>query len=247
VNLEAYLKKRAELSAQQVNYQVRCYDCHRPVGTCYCGLVKAFDAKINFVVLIHPIEYKRRVATGRMSHLCLKNSHLVLGTDFTQNTEIQKLISDPQFYSVVLFPGAQSINLTTLTDQEKALVTPAGKKLRVFVLDGTWSTAKKMLRLSLNLQQLPKICFVPPAPSNFRVRKQPKKECFSTLEAIHHTIELLGVGQGFDLKSRAHDNLLEVFTKMVDKHIELNALARAKGRTIRYRVRKPENARSALA
>ena len=89
----------------------------------------------------------------------------------------------------------------------------------VFVIDGTWATARKTMRLSQNLHALPRVCFTPPARSNFQVRKQPKAECYSTIEAVHHTIELLGPAAGFDLLARKHDSLLRVFSVMVNRQI----------------------------
>jgi DTW domain-containing protein YfiP len=89
----------------------------------------------------------------------------------------------------------------------------------LFVIDGTWATARKTMRLSQNLRSLPQICFTPPGPSNFRVRKQPRPECLSTIEAVHHSIELLGESVGFDVKSRKHDQLLTLFDQFVDRQI----------------------------
>ena len=77
------------------------------------------------------------------------------------------------------------------------------------------------MRLSQNLKDLPRISFDNDARSNFRIRKQPKSECLATVEAIHKTIELLGDSQGYNIGSRAHDNLLEVFDFIVEKQISL--------------------------
>jgi DTW domain-containing protein YfiP len=235
MNLKSYLERKAALREAAPRYQKRCYRCLRPEKTCYCSLVEAFDPGIEFVILIHPIEYRRRLATGRMSHLCLKNSRLILGCDFSENRDLEKVLNSPDHHSVVLFPGKEASNLSAMDLREKKELIPAGKKLQVVVIDGTWATAKKMLRLSRNLQKLPKVCFVPPRPSHFRVRKQPKKDFFSTLEAIHHTIELWGPSLDFDLQARKHDALLRVFDAMVDQHIDFNARARALGRTQRFR------------
>ncbi|MEQ1879159.1 MAG: DTW domain-containing protein, partial [Bdellovibrionia bacterium] len=65
------------------------------------------------------------------------------------------------------------------------------------------------------------IAFTPPAPSRFRVRKQPHEFCFSTIEAVHHAIELLGFTQGFQTVGRAHDRLLSAFDHMVERQLEL--------------------------
>jgi DTW domain-containing protein YfiP len=78
------------------------------------------------------------------------------------------------------------------------------------------------MQRSANLQKLPRICFQPARPSNFRVRKQPQENFFSTIEAIHETIELIGPARGFDPSSRRHDSLLRVFDTMVDQQIALS-------------------------
>jgi len=93
-------------------------------------------------------------------------------------------------------------------------LVPAGRQLSVFVLDGTWKSARKMLRLSRNLASLPMICFEPQSPSNYRIRRQPKAHCYSTLEAIHHVLDLF-TPRG----SSAHDNLLTVFRSVIDRQL----------------------------
>lgn len=201
-------------------YRKFCINCLQPNNCCYCEHVKKFNAHIDFVILIHPIESRKRIATGRMSHLCLENSILIRGHDFTQNARLNEILNDSNRECVILCPGADSINLSSCASLERENLFLENKKLTIIVLDGTWITAKKMLKVSQNLKNLKKICFTPIAPSNFRVRKQPNSNCYSTIEAIHHTIELLADLSGFDGHSRKHDNLLQVFNSMVERQIE---------------------------
>lgn len=114
--------------------------------------------------------------------------------------------------------------------------------LAVIVIDGTWATARKMMRLSVNINRLPRVCFTPPTPSNFRIRKQPKVECYSTIEAIHHTIELMGgcgggiapmASDGDAWAARAHDILLDVFDQMINRQIELAHCGKPDRRTLK--------------
>ncbi len=206
--------------AETKRFRTLCGTCLQPERTCYCAHIQAFDPGLRFVILIHPIERRRRIATGRMSHLCLKNSKLIAGHDYTYNTSVNRLLADTYSHSVILYPGPQSENLSHHTPAQIDGLFPPGKTLNIFVIDGTWNTARKMLRYSENLKSLPRICFTPTRPSNFRVRKQPKPECYSTLEAIHHTLELLGPSRGFDIASGRHHNLLYVFDKMVEQQLE---------------------------
>ena len=235
MNLQDFLIKRKSLLLQAPQYRVLCANCSQPTFSCFCAQIQSFDPEISFVILIHPIEVKRRIATGRMSHLCLKGSYLIKGQDYTENCTVNELIADSNYHSVILYPGINSKNISPLTVQERAGLFPKTKKLRLFIIDGTWATARKMIRQSQNLKNLPRICFSPTTPSNFRVRKQPHSACYSTIEAIHHTIELIGETQDFNTAQRQHDNLLHVFNYMVENQLEFVRQANLNLREASYR------------
>lgn len=235
MDVQRYLERRQQINEQKPKYRELCTVCIQPKFSCYCEHIRSFDAKIDFVVLIHPIEVHRRIATGRMSHLTLQNSHLIMGQDYSENFQVNALLEDPSRHCVMLYPGRNSQNLTPLSEPERSRLFPQGKKLTVFVIDGTWATARRTVRQSKNLQALPRICFSPEKPSSFRVRKQPHAACYSTIEAIHHTIELVGQSQGFDTSSREHDKLLYVFDKMVERQLEFIKLSEGKPGALRYR------------
>ena len=235
MNIADYKRKKADLLLAEPKYRNMCKVCCQPDFGCYCSQVQTFDPNINFVILIHPIEVKRRIATGRMSHLILKNSHLIKGQDYTHSDQVNDLINDPNYHSVILYPGQTSKNLSLMFNHDKEALFPKNKKLRIFLIDGTWATAKKMINQSKNLQTLPRICFSPTKASNFRVRKQPNPNCYSTIEAIHHTIELIGESCGFAVKERNHDILLKVFDYMVERQLTFVKEAALNLRTASYR------------
>jgi DTW domain-containing protein YfiP len=153
-----------------------------------------------------------------MSHLSLENSRLISGADFSDYTEIDRIVGDPDIHSVVLYPGPGSVNLSDVSPVDRAALFPRDKQLAIFVIDGTWATARTMIR-SRNLRALPRVCFTPSYPSRFYVRRQPAAGCFSTVEAIHETIELLGEARGFKIEDRRHDSLLDLFDLMVERQI----------------------------
>jgi DTW domain-containing protein YfiP len=219
VNVQDYYRQRKTLSEQQVSYRNLCVVCLQPEFGCYCQDLKRFNPLVKFVILIHPIEVKRRIATGRMSHLCLENSVLIKGQDFSQNSQVNEILESSTYHPVVLYPGPKALNLSRVSETERKQILRSDRTLVVFVIDGTWATARRMIRQSQNLNQLPRICFTPPGLSQFRVRKQPAPECLSTIEAIHHVIELLGPHVGFDIEAREHDQLLFVFNKMVQRQL----------------------------
>lgn len=242
MDLQDYLEHRRKRTEQEPKYRELCTVCIQPTFSCYCRHIQAFDARIDFVILIHPIEVHRRIATGRMSHLCLMNSHLIMGQDYSADKRVNELIEDPERYPVILYPGRQSTNLSLLNDSEKASLFPKNKKLTIFVIDGTWATARRTIRQSKNLSPLPRISFSPEKPSNFRVRKQPDPLCYSTIEAIHQVIELVGPSQGFAASSREHDKLLYVFDKMVERQLEFIRISEGRPGGLRYRRHKRRSA-----
>lgn len=232
MDVQSYLRARRERERQpQRRMRDLCFTCLQPRATCYCSYIRAFNPNLKFVILIHPLEVRRRIATGRMSHLCLKDSSLLMGYDFTNNEILNSLVRNQKYFPVVLYPGKNSINLTLLNTADRQNIFPKDREPLIIVIDGTWSTAKKMLRRSRNLTSLPRICFTPVKPSQFRVRQQPKVECYSTIEAIHHLIELM------QPESQEHDILLEVFGKMVDQQIKFIRDSESRGAGSRHRRR----------
>jgi DTW domain-containing protein YfiP len=226
LNLQQYKKQRVIQTESQFKNRTLCTDCWQPDFSCYCHKIEKFDANIEFVILIHPIETRRRIATGRMAFLTLENSHLIRGTEFANCNRINKLLEDKNYKNVLLARRADSIDITAISEAEKKHHFKSDKKLRIFVLDGTWSNAGKMITRSPNLQILPTFCFTPTTPSNIRVRKQPNPLCYCTLEAIHHTIGLLGPSQGLDTKNKIHDQMLKPFDWMVDLQIKRQKIAK---------------------
>lgn len=217
-NLQEYKAHKQKLKEQEFTPRENCSVCLLSKRTCFCHLIKSFDPKVIFAILIHKLEIERKIATGNLSHLILKNSYLLPGLDYSHDKVVNELIDNPKNHCVVLYPGEDSINLS---HNDPRTLCPEGKQLVVFVVDGTWATARRTMYSSTNLKDLPRISF-DPKPSNFRIRKQPRPEYCSTVEAIHQTIELLGTSMGYEVESRKHDNLIEVFDYMVETQIRLH-------------------------
>ena len=187
-----------------------CYRCFWPKPLCWCGSITPIRTATKIVFLMHPKEFKQeKAATGRLTHLCLADSELHSGIGFDDHEAVQALLVDPRNYPVLLYPGPDARNLSTQGFPREELI---GRRLTVFVLDATWSGARKMLRLSRSLQALPRVMFNSSAPSRYRIKQQPQAGCLSTLEATH---ELLCALErcGLDRYERP-TQLLDLFDRM---------------------------------
>lgn len=196
-----------------------CYRCFWPQALCWCPSIQSMDTQTKFVFLMHPKEFKREKAgTGRLTHLCLRNSTLQMGTGFDQDETVQALIKDPQHFPVLLYPGPAARNLS---NGDLAPPDLGGRRLVVFLLDATWSGARKMLKLSPTLQRLPRIMFTPSTLSRYVIKQQPQEGCLSTLEATH---ELLLALKRFGLDDYPDSTqLLSLFARMQEVQIRCAA------------------------
>ncbi len=201
----------SRLTSEVLNRAI-CLQCLKSQVTCYCGEIKKFKTKFKIILLQHPMERRKAIGTARMTHLAIENSTLIVGKDFNDNPQVNALLRNPELYCVVLFPGPQSLNLSLLPQHERTTWFPTEKQLVILVIDGTWASAKRMLRQSPNLLELPQICFTPQRPSEYKIRQQPKEHCVSSIEAVHQLLEIL------EPATRA-DHLLELFRGMVELQI----------------------------
>ena len=220
MTLEEYRQRRSSLDVPP-KAREHCLRCRKPRVSCYCEDLFSIETDPRFVILMHPLEDRHPVGTGRMTHRCLGNSALWVGVNFTEHEGLNLILKDPALYPVLLFPGPKSTNLSTLAPADRAAIFPKDRKVVVILLDATWELAQKMLHVSTNLQSLPRIGFTPERLSGFLVRKQPKPECFSTIEAAHELLRLLSTSDGAEANDaqRPFDQLLTIFQKMVQKQL----------------------------
>jgi DTW domain-containing protein len=196
-----------------------CYRCFWPKSLCWCESITPMPTSTRFVFLMHPMEFKRiKAGTGRLTHLCLENSEIRVGVGFDGDAVVQALIRDPQNAAVLLYPGKEARNLSR---GDLPAAELEGRRLVVFLLDATWSCARKMLNMSPTLQRLPRVMFIPSSPSRFVIKQQPQKECLSTLEATHELLLALEKS-GLD-RYPSPTQLLDLFQRMQEYQLRCAA------------------------
>lgn len=148
-----------------------------------------------------------------MTHLSLSNSELYVGVDFRDHVQVNRVLNDSQNLCYVLYPDAQSHNLNETPIQS------AGKNLVIFIIDATWSTAQKLLKVSSNLQALPKLSFTHTKSSQFQIKQQPENYCLSTIESTLTILELLAHHGMEEIETEAFRSFLAPFEAMIEYQI----------------------------
>lgn len=165
---------------------------------------------------MHPKEYKKqRNGTGHMTNLQLENSEIIVGIDFSNNNRVNEILSSEKYASFLLYPGRDNFNLSIREKSETHAFM--GKDPYIFILDGTWPCARKMLKLSKNLQKLKRVSFDNKIKSKFIIKQQPESLCLSTIESVYTMVNLLKKG---DVEHCNTSDFLVPFEKMIEHQLD---------------------------
>lgn len=187
----------------------RCWRCFWPRNLCWCKSIVEVPSRTRFVLLMHPMEFKRvRANTGRLAHLSLPNSEIIMGINFDHESRFQALISDAGRRCVLLYPAATALDLS-----RDGQIDDDGRALTVCIIDATWAHARKIYRQSSSLQTMATVRFSPASPSRYRIKRQPASYCLSTIECCHDILASLA-RQGLEDPALDPAPLLALFDRM---------------------------------
>ena len=187
----------------------------RPSSTCICKYIHPITTTTRFIILMHPKEHKReKIGTGRMTHLQLENSEIIVGDDFTNNRRVNEILANEK-NTFLLYPGHDSFNLSVRRPSE--IISFMEDAPHIFILDGTWSCARKMLKLSKNLQQLKRVSFDNEIVSKFIIKQQPAALCLSTIESVYTVLNLL---REVDVEHCETKDFLIPFEKLIEYQLD---------------------------
>jgi DTW domain-containing protein YfiP len=198
-----------------------CSRCERPLVTCYCAHLSRVPTRSRLLLLQHPRERDKAIGTARIAAQGLPEAQIVVGIDFANDdARVHAALRDPERPAVLLYPGPGARDLAS---------DPPSGPVTLVVVDGTWHQARALLRNNPWLAELPRYAFAPAQPSEYRIRREPRAEYVSTVEAVTTALGLL---------ERDHARvapLLAPFRAMVD--VQLGYAARSSGGRRRLRRR----------
>ena len=208
-----------------------CPKCEKVLALCICEFLRALPTQLHILILQHPQEPDKELGSARLAQLSLPNSTLKIGLSWPN---IHKALGREVVASrwAVLYLGSgvkksgQSEAGAETTGKPKTLqlvskqgqAIPGGllqatKELEgIVILDGTWSQAKALWWRNAWLLKLKRAILTPTRPSLYReLRKEPRRECLSTIESIAEALEALGESP------ETAKSLRELFAKLLDR------------------------------
>lgn len=160
-----------------------CNHCNFSLNTCICNAITKTSNKVTVIILQHPSEEKIAKNTAKLLNLCLTDCQIIKGEN---NDDFSILKTLPVSSTVLLYPNKHAVNLDDNTEQ------PNVKNItHLIVVDGTWKKAYKILQLTTLLNQFKTVSFKQLPKNRYAIRKAPRADSLSTLEAVAHSLFLI--------------------------------------------------------
>ena len=177
-----------------------CEKCDKPKSICVCTDEPPVENDHFVLILQHPQEQDKLLGTAKIITNRLKNAQLEVALSRPGLNQILKRPVDPKKWGV-LYLGAQKEKPIAsglyVLDKSGKIVPDFQNILAelegIILLDGSWDQAKKLWWRNPWLLKVRRLVLVPEKKSMYgKLRKEPRRESVSTLEATAFCLEKLG-------------------------------------------------------
>ena len=183
-----------------------CPDCKRPLKTCLCTEIVQLSSDYQLIILQDPKEAKHALSSAPILTKSIMGAQLFIAEQFDP---VELLGKNWQQESLLVFPNEDS-----LTGTQAAKLSFK----YVILLDGTWRKVSRLLHLNPWLTQIPSIAIQAKNASEYQIRKSPREDGLSTIEAAVEVLNSLEPEKDFS-------PILNAFHKMIDFQIQAMGLA----------------------
>jgi DTW domain-containing protein YfiP len=180
--------------------RAQCPHCERPIKTCLCDDIVKLKCAYQLIILQDPTEAKHALSSAPILAKSIVGAQLIIGDLFDP---FELLGKNWQQESLLVFPNADSLS------------SPQAGKIRIkylILLDGTWRKVSRLLHLNPWLMKIPSIAIRPTHISEYKIRKSPREDGLSTIEAAVSILNDLHADKNFS-------PILPAFRKMIELQI----------------------------
>lgn len=178
-----------------------CPNCERPVKTCLCSELVHLQCNYQVIILQDPKESKHALSSAPILAKSIIGTQLFVGEKFNPDEILGK---DWQQNSLLVFPQENNLTSTEAAkDNFKYLI----------LLDGTWRKVSRLIHLNPWLSEIPSISINNNNSSEYLIRKSPREDGLSTIEAAVCILNDLH-------NSTTYTPILSAFNKMINFQIK---------------------------
>lgn len=185
--------KQLETSKREFNARggkmIRCDHCLLAVNYCICaGIEVAMQCQSAVCMLMSHNESYKPSNTGRLIADIIPDHYAFRWQRTEVEPELLALLANPAYQGIIVFPQDNLPAERFITSVPREL----GKKPLFIFLDGTWREAKRMIRKSPYLDNLPIISITPDKLSEYKLRVAAFDNHLGTAEVAILVLELAG-------------------------------------------------------
>jgi DTW domain-containing protein YfiP len=224
-----------------------CTRCLKQPDLCVCASIRPLTSRLHVLILQHPQEPDKHLGSARLAHLSLPNSSLKIGLSWPNLKKASGREQAQPSRWAVLYLGSGIKGKTyspkaaaDAIEQRLQFVSKAGAPTPppeeplegVIILDGTWCQAKTLWWRNAWLLKLRRVVLTPKGRSLYReLRKEPRRECLSTIESIAECLTALGE------PAEVETGLKSLFAELLEKQ---RTRQRARAKRPEPKATKPE-------
>ncbi len=180
----------------------RCKRCWQRDEHCLCAAIGApLPNRVELLVLRHAKETLRTSNTGRVASLMLARcSVMEIGALYDDRgvfeANMELALAQPGRRNYLLYPGTG-----------RSLPREPLDNIRLIVPDGSWRQSRRMVQRIPGLANLPRVSVL--AEEAVRLRKPPREEQMSTIEAIASVLAELEAPEIADKLRAVHRTMVD--------------------------------------
>ncbi|MGL9617715.1 tRNA-uridine aminocarboxypropyltransferase [Bradyrhizobium sp. U531] len=211
-----------------------CPHCQKPMPLCICDSVTPIENRLSLLILQHPQEQDRALGTARLLARHFADATVRVGLSWPSLSKaLGRPVENATHWAVLYLGSARASDLDAeaeivalnrkgeIAENQRALL---GKLEGVVLLDGTWSQAKALWWRNPWMLKCQRVILNPAHPSRYgRLRKEPRKDGLSTIEAAA-TI-LAGLERRPDIAETLHASFERLLTRYREVQAEMPELA----------------------
>lgn len=161
------------------------------------------DNRVFVLILQHPQERREALSTAPLIAATLRRAKIVVGLSWPGLGRLVGDAAEPRRWAVLHLGSARAATaerreIMLLDRHGEPVAEPSsilGGLKGIVLLDGTWSQAKTLWWRNPWLLKLQRIVLDPPRPARLgRLRREPRREALSTIEAAALTLRHLEKG-----------------------------------------------------
>lgn len=175
-------------SARGVKLQ-RCAECLLPPLRCICALRPRVQADVSIGLLMHRLEPLKPTNTGRLIAACLADTRAWIWSRTDPDAGLLALLQDPAWQPYLVFPAEYAAAGQAVCE---AIKPQPGRRPLLLIIDATWNQARKMVRMSPWLRELPLLHLQPAQASRYQLRRSCQAQHLCTAEVAVACLQLAG-------------------------------------------------------